>query len=382
MNDSTPSKLFPNNESDLVKLVHNSVLCLLTRTVGHEINNQLTGIFGYLTLAQSKSKSQAKQKNYLNQISTCCENSQRLINTVFVHSDNSSFTDIVQTFRTVESVFSLLFKNDYSFEFELASDISSRHKAQNGAQSVLMFFLLVAKESCTAGGSARVSCSRRETDSGDERFHVEIDMNGRDMKGCRDPHEIMNEELCFTFGWQAIRALLPQWDATLEINSREEGSQSIQLTFPCRSEDSDGNAISPRSEPAPVRFIGAPKILLLEDQEAISRYIHELMQGEGFESIVFKSGHQLGDALSRLDLDSFDLFVLDIFVPGSSGLDLAMRIRDRKPNAKILFYSALTDMETVVKLFPINSTTAFMPKPFKNEEFLQQIHTMLAAEAV
>ncbi|MDP8242444.1 MAG: response regulator [Candidatus Hinthialibacter antarcticus] len=377
---------FPTSESELLSLIQKSVLEELTRKVGHEINNQLTGIFGYLSLAQVKSKTPAKVQDYIERIHQCCETSQILINNVFLFSDKIGQTKLTTLIEEANAVSQLLFKTDHAFEHEIelkSDDIIFPHA---GFKVLLHFFLQLIRNATPEGGTVVTKVHEPDPqENGDDAHWVLIDIHGQTNP---EPHPKMIDEklaeccFCQAVSIKAAKLLVEIWGGKTVLHHDNPEMPIVRLTLPTSPLNS--SPFAPAHTPREKRPLSgaSPKILLLEDQDAICQFIHEMLQDEGFESVVFKSGHQLDSALPRLDLDSFQLFLLDIFVPGSSGLELAMRIRQRKPDAKLLFYSALTNLDTVEKLFPISSTTIFMPKPFKKEELISNIHEMLEVESV
>jgi two-component system copper resistance phosphate regulon response regulator CusR len=84
------------------------------------------------------------------------------------------------------------------------------------------------------------------------------------------------------------------------------------------------------------------RILLLEDDPKIAEHLEGGLQREGFDVEVFSHG---GEALARALEVAFDVLVLDILVPGLSGLDLLNELRGRGINHPVLFLSAKDSME-------------------------------------
>ena len=84
-----------------------------------------------------------------------------------------------------------------------------------------------------------------------------------------------------------------------------------------------------------------------------------------------------GEALQIInDQPPFDLYVLDVMMPGMRGTELADTIRSRQPDAKILFITAYSD-----QLFHgsrvLRDTEAFVDKPFTRESLLEAVSLLL-----
>ncbi|MBI1388450.1 MAG: response regulator [bacterium] len=369
----------PSSDEELIGILKSAITNSTARKIGHEINNQLTGIFGYVSLSQSHVKNPVKAKEYLDRIMQCCETAQKLTNSVFLFSDRSLNPNPVESLRDAAEVVNLLFKTDNQVELKL--DAPHRIQAPHGVREILFFAIMAVRERARRGQTILVRAS--ETAGGPSpRLHVSVQCVSADDKTPESDAVATARSggFCRDVRCDAARALLSKWggDVIADLNS---ASPSIQMWIPFQPAASPVAARTGK----PVALVSEngekPRILLLEDQEVICDFIHDMLEDSGFEAHAYKSGSSLENALPRLDLETFDLFLLDIFVPGSSGLDVGMRIRERKPAAKLLFYSALTDRDTVEKIFPLGPATSFMPKPFKKEELLNLIHEMLSVGA-
>ena len=77
----------------------------------------------------------------------------------------------------------------------------------------------------------------------------------------------------------------------------------------------------------------AARILIVDDEVPIRMTLERLLQRRGYAVLAAGSGEQ---ALALLDQHTFDLLILDLKLPGISGLDVAQRARTLQPTAAIL----------------------------------------------
>ena len=89
------------------------------------------------------------------------------------------------------------------------------------------------------------------------------------------------------------------------------------------------------------------RILLVDDEPSITEFVSYALQKEGFAVDVADNGETAFDmALKK----PYDLFVLDIMLPGMDGYELCRRLRS-KTSAPVLFLSARdTELDKVVGL--------------------------------
>lgn len=81
------------------------------------------------------------------------------------------------------------------------------------------------------------------------------------------------------------------------------------------------------------------RILILENEKAGYSPLKNLLHRDGHD---FEFAFDGSAALERIDADSFDLIILDVNLPGQSGLDLCLSVRERGIETPILFLTAKT----------------------------------------
>lgn len=114
------------------------------------------------------------------------------------------------------------------------------------------------------------------------------------------------------------------------------------------------------------------KVLLLEDEPTVISVIKRGLENEGFDFTIVMDGYT---ALKLAGLHTYDLIILDIMVPGISGLEVCGNIRRFDPNVPILILSALDSTEDIVKGLNITADD-YMTKPFKLAELRARMHSL------
>ncbi|MCW7509485.1 fused response regulator/phosphatase [Leptospira levettii] len=119
----------------------------------------------------------------------------------------------------------------------------------------------------------------------------------------------------------------------------------------------------------------AAKILVVDDNETNMEIITHILLGQGYEVAVAYDGEY---ALELADVLDFDLILLDILLPGISGLEVAKRLltMERHKNTPILFLSALNETSDIVKGLETGAVD-YITKPFQESEILARIRTHL-----
>lgn len=111
------------------------------------------------------------------------------------------------------------------------------------------------------------------------------------------------------------------------------------------------------------------KILLLEDDVALSDIVGEHLSDRGFKVTFAYSGDE---ALDFLVDNKFDLALLDINTPNMSGLEVLRTIREYKNNIPTIIVTAYQDTKHLKEAFE-NGGDDYIKKPFDLEELDQRI---------
>jgi DNA-binding response OmpR family regulator len=116
-----------------------------------------------------------------------------------------------------------------------------------------------------------------------------------------------------------------------------------------------------------------PRILLVEDDPMLGEGLSISLKLEGYHlewRRSIKEGHEAFLA------DKYDLAVLDIGLPDGQGTDLCKLIREENQDIAIIFLTAKTDEETVVRGLDLGAND-FIKKPFSHKELMARIKVVL-----
>lgn len=138
--------------------------------------------------------------------------------------------------------------------------------------------------------------------------------------------------------------------------------------------------------PASVTFhkYKAKQLLLIEDDELVSKAIARLLKSHGYNLEVAGSGGEALEKVKKLNL-TFDLIITDIRMPGMNGIETLKRIREfyqasrRAPATEIIItgYSDGRPEQEAEKL----GITDYLYKPFDTADFMKTIEKRLAFDS-
>lgn len=112
------------------------------------------------------------------------------------------------------------------------------------------------------------------------------------------------------------------------------------------------------------------RILVVEDDREMCRFLSELLSEEGHEVEVTHDGQS---ALRRYAETPFDLVITDLMMPRMKGTELVHRLREIDPEALALLITAFGSIESAVETMRAGAFN-YLTKPFRTEEILLQVN--------
>jgi two-component system response regulator PilR (NtrC family) len=106
------------------------------------------------------------------------------------------------------------------------------------------------------------------------------------------------------------------------------------------------------------------RILIVDDEEVLRDVLDAVLRREGFDVVLASTGEE---ALSIIESDDIDLVILDIMLPGISGIDTLRSIRISDPDLPVIVITAFSSIDGAIEAMK-HGAFHYIPKPFKNEE--------------
>ena len=116
-----------------------------------------------------------------------------------------------------------------------------------------------------------------------------------------------------------------------------------------------------------------PTVLYVEDELFLGKIVKESLESRGFTVAMEDDGDRVLDLFRRTQPD---ICVLDVMLPHKDGFTLAREIRQLNTQVPILFLTAKTQTEDVLKGFAEGGND-YLRKPFSMEELIVRINNLL-----
>jgi len=114
------------------------------------------------------------------------------------------------------------------------------------------------------------------------------------------------------------------------------------------------------------------RILIVDDELSILKYLHANLEAEGYEVLMAMNGVQ---ALQMLEAELPDLVVLDIMMPEMDGLEVCRRLREWS-QIPVIMLSARDDENDKVNCLDLGADD-YITKPFGKDEFTARVRAVM-----
>jgi DNA-binding response OmpR family regulator len=115
------------------------------------------------------------------------------------------------------------------------------------------------------------------------------------------------------------------------------------------------------------------KILIVEDEPKVASFIKKGLEENNYEAEIAYDG-LIAEKLVKSN--RYDLFILDIIIPGINGLDLCRKLKEINSNIPVLMLTALGTTDDKITGFEAGASD-YLVKPFEFRELLARVKVLL-----
>jgi putative two-component system response regulator len=108
----------------------------------------------------------------------------------------------------------------------------------------------------------------------------------------------------------------------------------------------------------------SPRVLIVDDEPHISELLTRILAAEGYACVSALNGEA---ALRLLEQDAFDLLLVDVIMPGMSGMDLLTVVGSLFPSVAVILVTGVDDRDTAVMALDLGAY-GYLIKPFNRTE--------------
>jgi two-component system cell cycle sensor histidine kinase/response regulator CckA len=363
--------------------------------VAHDFNNLLSVILGYTTMALDGMDPKDALHGDLEEVRRAAERACELTKQLLAFSRRQVLeprvVDLNETVLRVEKMLRRLIGEDLHLRTDIAHDLDKVRVDPSQIEQVIMNLAVNARDAMPSGGTLSIETANVELDEAYAAAHEGTRAGPHVMLAVTDTGIGMDRELqsrifepFFTtkevgkgtgLGLSTVFGIVKQSGGSIYVYSEVGEGASFKLYFPAVE---DTRRSIPLKAPA-TSGAGHETVLLVEDEQQVRRVTAE---------VLLRSGYQVLDAptpaealvLAERHANSIDLLLTDVMMPGMSGPDLALKLREKQPGLKVLCMSGYTDT-TILRRGILDRGLAYVQKPLSPTALLLKIRSVLDGKA-
>ncbi len=157
-------------------------------------------------------------------------------------------------------------------------------------------------------------------------------------------------------GLAMVYAILQRHGGQVEIQSRVGFGTRVRLLFPAGGAGVDTGTERHGGEG------NRGQVWIVDDDAVLREMLRRILQNLRYQTRAFASGQEVLEAVRR-EPAAADLFILDVLMPGMSGVELLQELRGLRPDPRVLFCSGVS-LDQQGSLLELPGVKGFVEKPF------------------
>ncbi len=296
--------------------------------------------------------------------------------------------DLNTIVAAVEKMFSRLVGEDVELISRLSPVLGQVMADSGQLHQVLMNLLVNARDAMPQGGTVVIETRNVDVDDDFARRHFDIKPGPYVYMGVTDTGTGMSDQIrqrlfepFFTtkapgrgtgLGLATIQSIVQQNGGKVEVTTGLGAGTTFHIYLPrvtteiLEEADSSVPAIAPP---------GSETVLVVEDQDAVRRYVSAVLENSGYQVVQAANGPAALEFAAKFP-ETIHLLVTDLVLPLMNGRDLAEALKLTRPGIRVLFISGYS-AEMIDTRGIIADDLAYLPKPFTPEELRAKVRTAL-----
>jgi PAS domain S-box-containing protein len=360
--------------------------------VAHDFNNLLTVINGYSDLMLEGEPPGSGARSHLEEIRRAGERASALTRQLLAFSHRQVVMPVVLDLNAIvegmQKMLRRLIREDIELHTRLAEDLGQVKADAGQVEQVIMNLAVNARDAMPTGGKLIIETANVELEDEYARSHADVTpgkyvLLALSDTGCGMDAETQSHifEPFYTtkgrgkgtgLGLSTVYGIVKQSGGHVNVYSEVGHGTVFRAYFPRIDEPAE--AVAGESTHAG-ELTGSETVLLAEDEPSVRSLAAEAMRGNGYAVL------EAGDAEQALvlwtqHLEEIALLVTDVIMPGMNGKELADRLKQSRPELKVLFISGYT-ADAIAQHGILEEGIEFLPKPFTPRDLLAKLRATL-----
>jgi two-component system cell cycle sensor histidine kinase/response regulator CckA len=386
-----------NLERQLLHAQKLESLGVLSGGIAHDFNNLLLAIFGNLDLALMKLPHDATVRKYINHAVNAAKHAAKLTSMMLAYSGKGSFIikelNLTKLVEENANLLSAAIPKSVKLDLQLDHSLPPVMADAGQIQQVVMNLITNASEAIGDDNGMitlstgvqkfdqpTLNCSRLEEYLAAGRYvWMEVSDNG-----CGMDQETLQKlfDPFFTtkftgrgLGMSAVLGIIRAHKGAFLVKSKPGAGTTMLVVLPISTHaQAKETAIAYDTSTESCQHPGV--ILVVDDEEIVREVSANMIEALGFETLVASDGEG-AITIFREQRDRIVLVLLDQSMPGMDGVTVFQKLREIKPDIKVLLASGYSK-EEVSERFRGMGLSGFIQKPYNLNSLSSEVQRVLA----
>jgi hypothetical protein len=361
--------------------------------IAHDFNNLLMVIKGHTELLLNVLPPAEQYSRKIEQIERAADRASALTRQLLAFSRLQVLQPRVMNLNDVVHDMGRLLPRMIGEDVELvirtSEDLGAIRADASQMEQVIMNLAVNARDAMPGGGKLLIETSNTELDSAYNTRHpivrqgryvlIAVSDTGTGMSAETQAHIF---EPFFTtkaqgkgtgLGLATVYGIVKQSGGFIWVYSELGRGTSFKIYLP--RVDQPVERISPVVPSVSEAPRGTATILLTEDEQDVREVAREFLESGGYAVIEARDGAEALGFVHKHET-TINLLVTDMVMPGMTGLELAARLKEKRPGLRILYMSGYSDRAAAESL-QSDPSLRFLTKPFSRWALLRAVHELL-----
>ncbi len=377
-------------EHDLRQAHKMESLGTLAGGIAHDFNNLLAIINGYAEFCLQGSADAAVLQKSLREIRTAAQRAGGLVRQILTFSRKAEVrfaaVDLNQLVRDLVKLLAETFPRTVTFNLELLAGLPPLLADQNQLQQIILNLCVNARDAMPTGGVITLATT---VHVGELRSHHAVAGRSYACLRISDTGTGMSPEVrarifepFFTtkqgnqgtvLGLAVVYGIVESHQGAIEVDSAPGAGSTFSVFLPLAVSATVAPAASVNGD-FPT---GTESLLIVDDEDSLRDLLVRTFRRKGYQAATAATGHEAIDIISD-QTRAFDMVLLDLNMPGASGLQVMKVIRLCRPRTKVLVISGHITPETRADFQHLGQRD-FLQKPYTLDELGRRLRAILDA---
>lgn len=360
--------------------------------IAHDLNNLLTPILGYSEMLLKRLREPEKPRQYVEVIHHAALKSRELVRQLLAFSSRQSLElrtiDLNDVILDFEQLLRRTIRADIDIRYHLNEQPLPMRGDASQLEQILMNLAVNAEDAMPSGGELVMETSTLVIRKGQEKYYEGLSAGSYALLTVRDNGEGMDQQTLaqlfepfFTtkpkgkgtgLGLSTVYGIVRQHGGIIQVGSERGAGTCFKICLPMQQHEVQE---LPVSEPVDKPPEGGAKVLVVEDDELVRKFVVQALMEAGFTIREAEGGEE---ALALIEKDGFipDLLLSDLVMRGMNGRALYERIHEMLPSIRVIYMSGYAK-NIISSQGILNEGLTFLQKPFAVPVLLDKVRSVL-----